>query len=117
VVAPIIKKMIRRHLHVFGDADARIDAAAQKDSWEKLKEDERAAKGQTGILDDVAKALPALMRAEKLQRRLASVGFDWNSPERVLDKISEEAREIVEARAAGAPDAEIAGEIGDLLFV
>jgi ATP diphosphatase len=62
-------------------------------------------------------ALPALMRAEKLQKRLSTVGFDWDSAEKVLDKINEEAREIVDARAQGLPQEEIAGEIGDLLFV
>jgi MazG family protein len=117
VVQAITAKMIRRHPHVFGGESAKADATAQKAFWEQLKKDERNAKGQTGLLDDVATALPALMRAEKLQHRLASVGFDWNSADLVLDKISEEAREIVEARAAGASDAEIHGEVGDLLFV
>ena len=62
-------------------------------------------------------ALPALLRAEKLQKRLASVGFDWDSAERVLEKVAEEAAEIVEAQKAGAPQAELEDEIGDLLFV
>ena len=104
---------IRRHPHVFGDEQAKADATGQKDLWEKLKESERTAAGQTSLLDDVASALPALTRAEKLQRRASSVGFDWNNPALVLDKLAEEAREVL---AAENPD-EREDEIGDLLFV
>jgi MazG family protein len=114
VVEAVTEKMIRRHPHVFGDADARADATAQKDFWEKLKGDERTAKGQTSLLDDVATALPALMRAEKLQRRASSIGFDWNNAALVVDKIAEEAREIVDA---GSDPAKREEEVGDLLFV
>ena len=114
VVEAVTAKMIRRHPHVFGDEEAKTDAAAQKDFWEKLKERERAAAGQTSLLDDVASALPALMRAEKLQRRASSVGFDWNNADMVVDKIAEEAREMVEAAETQDEREE---EIGDLLFV
>ena len=113
VVEAVTAKMIGRHPHVFGDGEAMADAAAQKDFWEKLKESERAARGQTSILDDVASALPALMRAEKLQRRASSVGFDWNNAQLVIEKIAEEAREVAEART----QAEREEEVGDLLFV
>jgi MazG family protein len=115
VVAEVTAKMIRRHPHVFGGAeDARqTDAASQKDFWEKLKESERAARGHESLLDDVASALPALMRAEKLQRRASSVGFDWNNADLVIEKIAEEAREVAQART----QAEREEEIGDLLFV
>ena len=113
VVAEVTDKMIRRHPHVFGDEAAKTDAASQKDFWEKLKESERAAKGQVSLLDDVASALPALMRAEKLQRRASSIGFDWNNAELVLDKLAEEAREVIAAES----QAEREEEIGDLLFV
>jgi len=113
VVEAVTAKMIRRHPHVFGDEQAKADAASQKDFWEKLKEGERAAGGKTGLLDDVASALPALMRAEKLQRRASSVGFDWNDANLVVEKIAEEAREVAEART----QAEREEEIGDLLFV
>ncbi len=116
VVDAISAKMIARHPHVFGDAKVE-NAEAQTVAWEEIKRRERAAKPAAGLLDDVTRALPALTRAEKLQKRMASVGFDWDSPERVLDKITEEAGEIAEARAAGAGHAEIEGEIGDLLFV
>jgi ATP diphosphatase len=113
VVEAVTAKMIRRHPHVFGDAPAKTDAASQKDYWETLKQDERAAKGQASLMDDVAIALPALMRAEKLQRRASSVGFDWNNADPVIDKIAEEAREVAQART----QAEREEEIGDLLFV
>ncbi len=113
VVEAVTAKMIRRHPHVFGDEKARHDAASQKDFWEKLKESERTASGQTGLLDDVAGALPALTRAEKLQRRASTVGFDWNNAELVLDKLAEEAREVLEAPTQDKR----AEEIGDLLFV
>ncbi len=113
VVEAVTAKMIRRHPHVFGDEQAKADAAAQKDFWEKLKESERTTAGKTGLLDDVASALPALMRAEKLQRRASTVGFDWNNAELVVEKIAEEAREV----AGATTQAERDEEIGDLLFV
>jgi ATP diphosphatase len=113
VVEAVTAKMIRRHPHVFGTDEAKADAASQKDFWEKLKENERTVAGQTGLLDDVASALPALMRAEKLQRRASSVGFDWNDADLVIEKIAEEAREV----AAATTQAEREEEIGDLLFV
>lgn len=116
VVAAISDKMVARHPHVFGDARVE-NAEAQTVAWEEIKRRERAAKPANGLLDDVTRALPALTRAEMLQKRMASVGFDWDSPERVLDKIAEEAGEIAEARREGASQEEIAGEVGDLLFV
>ena len=113
VVEAVTAKMIRRHPHVFGDEEVKATAAAQKDFWEKLKESERTASGQTGLLDDVASALPALTRAEKLQRRASTVGFDWNDPRLVLEKIAEEAREVLDATTQDQREE----EIGDLLFV
>jgi nucleoside triphosphate diphosphatase len=118
VVEAITAKMIARHPHVFGGGAAVPDAASQTVAWEDHKRRERAGKPQkAGLLDDVPRALPALLRAEKLQKRLASVGFDWDSPDRVLEKVAEEAGEIVAARAQGASQIELEGEIGDLLFV
>lgn len=117
VVAAISEKMTRRHPHVFGDADAIGSAEAQTIAWEDHKKKERAAKGSGSLLDDVPHALPALMRAVKLQKRAATVGFDWDFAAKVLDKMVEEAREIVEAQEAGAPREKIEDEIGDLLFV
>jgi MazG family protein len=115
VVGAIVEKMIRRHPHVF-ESKAGVDSAeAQTVAWEEHKKKERAEKAQ-GLLDDVPRALPALLRAVKLQKRAASVGFDWDSAPKVVDKIAEEAREIVEAQAAGADTAKLEDEVGDLLF-
>jgi ATP diphosphatase len=117
VVGAISAKMVARHPHVFAGGAVVGSAHEQTVAWEEHKRRERAAKPAGGLLDDVTRALPALLRAEKLQKRMASVGFDWDSPERVLDKIAEEAGEIAQARREGAGHAEIEGEIGDLLFV
>ena len=116
VVESVTAKMIARHPHVFADAGKPKDAASQTEAWEALKRQERAAKHQ-GILDDVPLALPALTRAAKLQKRASSVGFDWKNAERVLDKVVEEAGEIVAAQSDGEPQERIEEELGDLLFV
>ena len=88
VVQAVTAKMIRRHPHVFGGAQAAKDAHAQKITWEALKAQERAKKAQTSLLDDVPLALPALLRAEKLQRRASTVGFDWDDAGKVVEKLS-----------------------------
>ncbi|MCJ8139720.1 nucleoside triphosphate pyrophosphohydrolase [Falsirhodobacter halotolerans] len=115
VAAAIGDKMIARHPHVFADAAPR-DAEAQRADWDRLKEHERAARDQTGILDDVALALPALTRAVKLQARAARVGFDWPSTDQVLEKMREEMDELDEARARDNHD-DMTEEFGDLMFV
>ncbi len=112
----ISDKMVARHPHVFGDAPRDKSAAQQVQDWEAVKAAERKARAQTGVLDDVALGLPALMRAVKLQKRAACVGFDWPETGHVLDKMQEEARELVEARDSLSAD-EVAEEFGDLLFV
>lgn len=114
----IVRKMISRHPHVFGDAVER-NSTEQTVAWEEMKAKERKQKGQTStksILDGVAAALPALMRADKLQKRAARVGFDWPDAQQVIDKITEEANELVEARDNGEPQSRIHEEMGDLLF-
>jgi nucleoside triphosphate diphosphatase len=116
VVRAISDKMIDRHPHVFADADRDKSVAQQTVDWEAQKAAERAAKAQADVLDDVALSLPALLRAVKLQKRAARVGFDWPSTDEVLDKIVEEARELTEARDRLTPD-ETFEEFGDLLFV
>lgn len=115
VVAAITDKMIRRHPHVFADADFRT-SDEQTDAWEQQKAEERAAKGEESLLADVPVGLPGLTRAVKLQKRAARVGFDWTNAKDVLDKITEETRELAEA-VETTDDNKIEDEFGDLLFV
>ena len=118
VIRAISDKMVRRHPHVFAGAPGR-DAAQQTADWERIKAEERGARGEDGpvrTLDGVALALPALTRAVKLQRRAARVGFDWPEVDQVLDKMREEAAELVEARATLPHDKQVE-EFGDLMFV
>ncbi|MBM3550118.1 MAG: nucleoside triphosphate pyrophosphohydrolase [Alphaproteobacteria bacterium] len=118
VARAIADKMERRHPHVFGEGPER-DAAAQTVSWEATKAAERsekASRSPASALDGVALALPALMRADKLQGRAARVGFDWPEVRQVLDKIEEEIAELrAELDGGGGKDA-IEDEVGDLLF-
>ncbi|UWP87805.1 nucleoside triphosphate pyrophosphohydrolase [Aliiroseovarius crassostreae] len=109
-------KMVARHPHVFGNESRDKSAEQQTRDWETIKAAERAAKAQKGVLDGVAIGLPALLRAAKLQKRAARVGFDWPETTQVLDKLQEEARELVEAKNRLTQD-EIREEMGDLLFV
>ena len=119
VVAAINSKMIRRHPHVFGPEGSR-SAEQQVVAWEVIKAQERAGKSQPegapSALDGVALALPSLLRAEKLQKRAARVGFDWTDAQQIFDKLDEEADEVREAIDIGDAD-KIEDEIGDLLFV
>jgi ATP diphosphatase len=117
VVETVTAKLIRRHPHVFADADGKT-AAAVDGLWERIKADERAERGEagpTGALAGVPLALPALTRALKLQDKAGRVGFDWNDPRAVLAKIREEVDEI-EAALDHGDKAETAAEVGDLLF-
>jgi ATP diphosphatase len=116
VVEAITTKMIRRHPHVFGDAEARA-AGAAKGIWEKIKAEEKRERGAqpARLLDGVPVAVPALMRAVKLQEKASTVGFDWNDPKAVLAKLREEIDEIEAEIDEGPPD-RLRDEIGDLLF-
>jgi len=118
VTKKIADKMIHRHPHVFGDESRDKSSRQQVADWEKIKAEERAAKGvkHTKTLDGVAIYLPALTRAVKLQKRAARVGFDWPSALEVLDKINEESSELVEAREKLSHNEQIE-EFGDLMFV
>ena len=115
VAEAISGKMIRRHPHVFGDAEMR-DANEQTTAWEEQKAEERAAKGHGSLLDDVPVGLPGLSRAVKLQKRAARVGFDWREAKDVLSKIVEETAELTEAMDSEDAD-KMEDEFGDLLFV
>lgn len=116
VVNDLVEKMVRRHPHVFGSGDER-SADDQTLAWDAMKAAERAAKEQEdlSVLSGIALALPALMRAEKLQKRAAKVGFDWPDIDGVIEKITEEAQELSEAALSKNRDA-IEDEMGDLLF-
>lgn len=115
VVRHVTTKMIARHPHVFGDESNRKSADQQTRDWEAAKAAERKTRGEARTLDGVAKGLPALMRALKLQKRLARVGFDWGATEPVLDKLVEELGELNEAKDISADALE--DEFGDVLFV
>ncbi len=120
VADAIAGKMVRRHPHVFAADDGR-DADGQTRAWEDMKAAERASKAGDGAqpvsaLDGVALALPALVRAEKLQKRAARVGFDWTEPEHIFDKLAEETAEVRHALICNDRE-NLEEEIGDLLFV
>ncbi len=118
VATAIADKMVRRHPHVFGQPDGR-DAAGQTEAWEETKARERAARSaaDAGILDGIARTLPPMTRALKLQKRAARVGFDWSEAVTILDKLAEEAQEIADEIAADAPFDRLEDEMGDVLFV
>lgn len=118
VTDAIAEKMIRRHPHVFETPDGR-SADEQTHAWERIKAEERAQKTRSvkpSALDGVALSLPALLRAEKLQKRAARVGFDWSEAEPIFDKLDEETQEVRDAITSGIQN-DIEEELGDLLFV
>lgn len=114
VVMSISDKMERRHPHVF--AGENVDSAEQQTAaWEQVKAEERAKRGHTSLMDDVPRGMAELQRSIKLQKRAAQVGFDWQSPEPVFEKIAEEIEEVHEALASNDSDS-VEDEIGDVLF-
>jgi len=120
VVDGICKKMVDRHPHVFGNAEINT-ADEQLNSWEDIKSEERANKlnmdpNSLSALDGVSVAYPALLRAEKLQKRAARVGFDWKETEPVLNKLDEEICELKEALSNDFDKDQLEEELGDILF-
>ena len=116
VVDVLNDKMVRRHPHVFGDAEAE-DEQAVKANWEQIKQQERARKGRehSSAIDGVPEGLPALQRAGKVQKKAGKVGFDWPAPAPVRNQVDRELAELDEALASGHKDA-IEDEFGDVLF-
>ena len=126
VISTLVAKLVRRHPHVFPDGtlDSRkgglvsssdVDEQKIKENWEEIKRKERLNKGQLSVLDDIPLNLPALSRAQKTQKRAASLGFDWQNAEQVLPKIDEELAELREAMDQQDKEA-VEEELGDLLF-
>lgn len=121
IVDTLVAKLIRRHPHVFPDGELHSvhamgsDRELVKQNWEAIKAAERSQKGMTGLLADIPLAFPALVRAAKLQKRAAQVGFDWPDVAGVFGKLEEEIGELQQALKEQAPQA-IEAEMGDLLF-
>ena len=110
----ISDKLERRHPHIFGDVSGSEEVLA---NWEQIKTSERAEKAQHSALDDIPRAMPALMRSHKIQKRCSTVGFDWHTLGPVLDKVYEEIDEVMhEAKQAVIDQQKLEEEIGDLLF-
>ena len=117
VAKSISNKMINRHPHVFGDSKTP-DVNQQRQLWEDIKKAERAAKGQNGVLAGIPVGMPPMQRALKLQKRAASVGFDWPDIAQIIDKMHEEAAELTaEFDATPQNKQRLSDEVGDLLFV
>ncbi|HAN95849.1 MAG: nucleoside triphosphate pyrophosphohydrolase [Limnochordia bacterium] len=114
VITNLSEKLVRRHPHVFGQVSAETPEEVMV-NWEAIKRREKAGSQRTSVLDGVPKELPALMRAEKIQKKAAKVGFDWDHTWEVVEKVKEEFKELEEAAAAGQ-QAELEEELGDLLF-
>jgi MazG family protein len=118
VCETISEKMVRRHPHVFGDREVSSSEEVLQ-NWEDIKRDERAANGETSVLDGVPSSLPALLKAYRMTEKAAAVGFDWRRPQDVMVKMREEMAELeaeLEAGETAATD-RVRAEMGDVLFV
>ena len=113
VARSISEKLVRRHPHVFGEESA-ADSDAVLVRWEEIKRAEKGGVARESIFDGVCEGWPALQHAAKVQKKAAGVGFDWNAPEPVLEKVREELAEVQEEMSGGG--ARLEEEIGDLLF-
>ena len=112
VAAGIHAKLVRRHPHIFGEANADTPEEVRK-TWDAIK---REAEGREGIFHDIPEAFPSTLLAQKLQQRAAAVGFDWERAAEVMAKVREETAEIEQELASGGDPNRVAAEIGDLLF-
>jgi tetrapyrrole methylase family protein / MazG family protein len=115
VVDALSNKMVRRHPHVFGDAVIE-DVDAQWRNWERLKALEKTGRQRQSRLDGIPKHLGALQRGQRMQEKAARVGFDWPDVDGVLEKLSEELRELAEARRVKQDDPHVREELGDVFF-
>lgn len=114
VITNLSEKLVRRHPHVFGDDSAKTPEQVVK-TWDSVKKTEKTLAQRVSALDGVPQVFPALMRAEKIQKKAAKVGFDWNDTADVAEKVYEELEELKEAAQLGHK-AELAEELGDVLF-
>lgn len=114
VAAAISEKLIRRHPHVFGDTQVSGSEEVLK-NWERIKRDEKGEGRPRSVTEGIPRHLPALHKAEQVQKRAARVGFDWNEVRHVMEKLDEEVAELKEAMAGGDP-AQVRDELGDVLF-
>lgn len=112
VAAGIHAKLVRRHPHIFGDAQADTSEDVRR-TWDAIKRD---SEGREGIFHDVPSAFPSTLLAQKVQQRAAAVGFDWENAPEVMAKVEEETVEIAEEMASGGDPERLAAEVGDLLF-
>ncbi|MFM1878417.1 MAG: hypothetical protein RLZZ241_1283 [Bacteroidota bacterium] len=110
VANAISDKLIHRHPHIYGDVEVS-DAEEVKSNWEKIK----LSEGKKSVLEGVPNSLPALVKANRIQEKVAGVGFDWEKPEQVFEKVREELEEMEAERAAGSRDA-LEQEMGDVFF-
>ena len=123
VVDELVRKLVRRHPHVFPDGtlksrrqdEGQVQKAQLSQNWEAFKQEERSKKGFNGVFDDIPKVLPALIRAQKIQKRASKQKFDWNSVPPIYDKIQEEIIELKQAVKSNS-SIDIEEEVGDLLF-
>jgi len=114
VAATLVEKLVRRHPHVFGDAQAATSGQVLR-NWEAIKQTESGKPPDRSAIDGVPAALPALLKAQRIQAKASRVGFDWKDASGSVEKIDEELGELKQAIASGSPE-QVAGEMGDLLF-
>lgn len=115
VIKKLSEKLIRRHPHIFQSEIKNLTPEEVKKQWDSIKRDEKEHRDRKSILDGIPKALPPMARAEKIIKKVSGVGFDWDTPEGVLDKIEEELHEVREELRSGDRE-KLGEEIGDLMF-